>query len=123
MFKIIKESYSAEDAYQAGLKRREENGADCSGIKLLVKTDNYVLSGNKDEDGVYLAIHKSSDAEEARVEVYIDQDYKGKVEKVAVNWSSIGSVSPDIADEYARIISTAAEFARTIEGKDFSTEF
>ena len=124
MFKVIEEGYSAEEAYEAGLKRRQENGADCSGIRLLVKTDNYVLSGNKDEDGqIYLAIHESSDAEDYGIKVYIDQDYKGRVEKAQVNWAAIGSVDADRATDFAKKISAAAAFARIIDGKDFSSKF
>lgn len=122
--KVIKEDYTAREEFDAALKRYLSNGENRSAddIKVVAETDNYLLTASRDSDKperIHLSIFSGS---ERSVNVYIDQDYRGKVEKAEVNWSAIGSVSPDEAEAYCKRIMAAVEFAREIDGKDYSSK-
>lgn len=123
--KSLNEDYTAREAFDASMKRYLANGEGRTedDIKVLVETDNYILTGTTDEekpDRIYLDVTTGS---YRTVEVFIDQDYRGKVESAKVNWSAIGSVGVKEAEEFVNHINDALEFIKQIDGKDFSSEF
>lgn len=80
------------------------------------------MTGATDEenpDRIHLDVTSGS---YRRVEVFIDQDYKGKVESAKINWSAIGSVGIEETEEFMRHLNDAIEFVKQIDGKDFSSE-
>lgn len=122
--KIIKEEYTARDEFDAQMKKYLANGEGRSedDIKVLAETPNYILTGIVsiyDPNRIYLDVTSGSYRE---VEVFIDQDYRGKVESAKVNWFAIGSVGVKEAEEFANHLNDAIEFVKQIDGKDFSSE-
>lgn len=122
--KIIKEEYTARDEFEAGMKRYLSNGEGRSedDIKVLAETDNYILMGSVDSENPNMIHLEVLSGSYRRVEVFIDQDYKGKVESAKVNWSAIGSVGVEEAEEFANHLNDALEFIKEIDGKDYSSE-
>ena len=123
--KIIKEEYTARDEFEAGMKRYLSNGEGRSedDIKVLAETDNYILMGSVDSENPNMIHLEVLSGSYRRVEVFIDQDYKGKVESAKVNWSAIGSVGVEEAEDFMKHIDDAVKFIKEIDGKDFAPEF
>ena len=123
--KIIKEEYTARDEFEAGMKRYLSNGEGRSedDIKVLAETDNYILMGSVDSENPNMIHLEVLSGSYRRVEVFIDQDYKGKVESDNVNWSAIGSVGVEEAEDFMKHIDDAVKFIKEIDGKDFASEF
>lgn len=123
--KIIKEEYTARDEFEAGMKRYLSNGEGRSedDIKVLAETDNYILMGSVDSENPNMIHLEVLSGSYRRVEVFIDQDYKGKVESAKVNWSAIGSVGVEEAEDFMKHIDDAVKFIKEIDGKDFASEF
>lgn len=123
--KIIKEEYTARDEFEAGMKRYLSNGEGRSedDIKVLAETDNYILMGSVDSEDPNMIHLEVLSGSYRRVEVFIDQDYKGKVESAKVNWSAIGSVGVEEAEDFMKHIDDAVKFIKEIDGKDFASEF
>ena len=123
--KIIKEEYTARDEFEAGMKRYLSNGEGRSedDIKVLAETDNYILMGSVDSENPNMIHLEVLSGTYRRVEVFIDQDYKGKVESAKVNWSAIGSVGVEEAEDFMKHIDDAVKFIKEIDGKDFASEF
>lgn len=120
--KKVCESETAREAFERQLAKYKGK-RNIDDIKVVAETDDYLLTATKDDENpkmINLSITTSSDSYEKGIQVYIDQDYKGKVEKAKVNWSAIGSVSADEAEAYGKSIIAAAEFCKEIEGKDYS---
>ena len=123
--KIIKEEYTARDEFEAGMKRYLSNGEGRSedDIKVLAETDNYILMGSVDSENPNMIHLEVLSGSYRIVEVFIDQDYKGKVESAKVNWSAIGSVGVEEAEDFMKHIDDAVKFIKEIDGKDFAPEF
>lgn len=120
----LNEDYTAREAFDANMKRYLSNGEGRTenDIKVLAETRDYILTGATDEENpnrIYLDVTSGS---YRRVEVFIDQDYKGKVESAKINWSAIGSVGIEETEEFMRHLNDAIEFVKQIDGKDFSSE-
>lgn len=120
----LNEDYTAREAFDANMKRYLSNGEGRTenDIKVLAETRDYILTGATDEenpDRIYLDVTSGS---YRRVEVFIDQDYKGKVESAKINWSAIGSVGIEETEEFMNHLNDAIEFVKQIDGKDFSSE-
>ena len=120
----LNEDYTAREAFDANMKRYLSNGEGRTenDIKVLAETRDYILTGATDEENpnrIYLDVTSGS---YRRVEVFIDQDYKGKVESAKINWSAIGSVGIEETEEFMRHLNGAIEFVKQIDGKDFSSE-
>lgn len=118
----LKEAYSAREYYEAGLERYKKNGIEPDYIKIAAENDDFILSAYKDDEDNAIRLNVITDPD-SDVTVYIDQDYKGKVEKAKISWYSIGSVDVERASEFARKINSAVEFAKMIDGKDYSNLF
>lgn len=127
--KIIKEDYTARQEFEAGMKKYLAGGEGRSedDIKILAETDNYILIGSvnekeneNDPDMIHLDVLGGS---YRNVDVYIDQNYKGKVTSAKVNWSAIGSVGVETAEEFVKHINDALKLIKEIDGKDYSSEF
>jgi len=120
--KMIKES-AVRDEFEAGMKQYLSGGEGRSrdDIKVLAETDYYMLTGSVDSEDPNI-INLSVIGSYRRVQVFIDQDYKGKVESAKVNWSAIGSVGIEEAREFMKHIDDAIKFIEEIDGKDFASE-
>lgn len=122
--KPLKEAHTAREFLDASLERMRNNGKDTDAIKVLVETDGYILTGYRDpekEGRIYLDITTGS-SEHRLPDVYIDQDYKGKVESAKVNWGAWGSQPAEVAESFIADLQKAIEFVKAIDGKDFSSE-
>lgn len=121
----LNEDYTAREAFDADMKRylSRGEGRTENDIKVLAETTDYILTGATDEenpDRIYLDVTSGS---YRRVEVFIDQDYRGKVKSAKVNWSAIGSVGVEEAEDFMKHIDDAVKFIKEIDGKDFASEF
>ena len=121
---LKKEDYTARENFDATMKRYIDRGGERSidDIAVLAETDNFLLTGSRDEERptmIHLEVWPGS---YRNVEVFIDQDYKGKVDKAEINWSALGSVSVSEAEEFIKHLQLAIEFCKEIDGKDYSSE-
>ena len=99
---LKKEDYTAREAFDADMKRYLSRGEGRTedDIKVLAETTDYILTGTIDEenpDRIYLDVTSGS---YRRVEVFIDQDYRGKIDSAKINWSAIGSVGIEETEEF-----------------------
>ena len=120
----LNEDYTARQAFDADMKRylSKGEGRTENDIKVLAETTDYILTGTTDEenpDRIYLDVTSGS---YRRVEVFIDQDYRGKIESAKINWSAIGSVGIEETEEFMNHLNDAIEFVKQIDGKDFSSK-
>lgn len=120
----LNEDYTAREAFDANMKRYLSNGEGRTenDIKVLAETRDYILTGATDEENPDIIHLDVTSGSYRRVEVFIDQDYKGKVESAKINWSAIGSVGIEETEEFMRHLNDAIEFVKQIDGKDFSSE-
>ena len=91
-------------------------------IKVLAQNEDFILTGARDEEypsRIYLQVTSGS---YRNVEVFIDQNYKGKVDKAEINWSALGSVGVLETEEFIKHLQLAIEFCKEIDGKDYSNE-
>lgn len=119
---IKTESFTARENFEAYMKRYKENGTDVSGIKVLAENPDFILTGSKNEDNgnrIYLDITTGS---YRYVEVFLDQNYKGKIDSAKINWSAIGSVDIAETEEFIKHLQLAIDFCKEIDGKDYSNE-
>lgn len=118
----LKEAYSAREYYEAGLERYKKNGTEPDYIKIAAENDDFILSAYKDDEDNAIRLNVITDSD-GDVDVHIDQDYHGKVLRAQISWFAIGSVGVERASEFARKINSAVEFAKMIDGKDYSNLF
>lgn len=121
---LKKEDYTAREHFDASMKRYLDNGGERSidDITVLVETDNFLLAGSRDEERptmIHLDVWTGS---YDSVEVFIDQDYKGKVISAKANWSAIGSAGVEETEDFMNHLKDALDFIKQIDGKDFSSE-
>lgn len=120
----LNEDYTAREAFDADMKRylSKGEGRTENDIKVLAETTDHILTGAIDAenpDRIYLDVTSGS---YRRVKVFIDQDYRGKVDSAKINWSAIGSVGIEETEEFMNHLNDAIEFVKQIDGKDFSSE-
>ena len=118
------EAYTARDYFEANMKRYLDGGDDRKedDIKVLAENEDFILTGARDEEypsRIYLQVTSGS---YRNVEVFIDQNYKGKVDKAEINWSALGSVGVLETEEFIKHLQLAIEFCKEIDGKDYSSE-
>lgn len=121
---LKKEDYTARERFDSVMKKYVDNGGERStdDITVLAETDNFLLAGSRDEERptmIHLDVWTGS---YDSVEVFIDQDYKGRVQSAKINWSAIGSVGIEETEEFINHLNDAIEFVKQIDGKDFSDE-
>lgn len=121
---VKSEAYTARDYFQANMKRYLDGGDDRKedDIKVLAENEDFILTGARDEEypsRIYLQVTTGS---YRNVEVFIDQNYKGKVDKAEINWSALGSVDVSETEEFIKHLQLAIEFCKEIDGKDYSSE-
>ena len=117
------EAYTAREQFDAVMKKYSDN--DKKEIKVVAETEHYILtvSRNKENsEGIYLSVTTGKDELDMLPDVYVRQDYKGKCEKVDINWSAMGNCSVAETEAFINALKEAIEFAKQIEGKDFSNE-
>lgn len=122
--KKLKEGFTARERFDSVMKKYVDNGGERStdDITVLAETDNFLLAGSRDEERptmIHLDVWTGS---YDSVEVFIDQDYKGRVQSAKINWSAIGSVGIEETEEFINHLNDAIEFVKQIDGKDFSDE-
>ena len=120
----LNEDYTARENFDSAMKKYVDKGGERSidDVTVLAETDNFLLAGSRDEERptmIHLEVWTGS---YRNVEVFIDQDYKGKVESAKINWSAIGSVGIEETEEFMNHLNDAIEFVKQIDGKDFSSE-
>lgn len=118
------EAYTARDYFEANMKRYLDDGDDRKedDIKVLAENEDFILTGARDEEypsRIYLQVTSGS---YDSVEVFIDQNYKGKVDKAEINWSALGNVDVSETEEFIKHLQLAIEFCKEIDGKDYSNE-
>ena len=94
-------------------------------IKVVAETEHYILTvarNRENSEGIYLSVTTGKDKLDMLPDVYVKQDYKGKCEKVDINWSAMGNCSVAETEAFINALKEAIEFAKQIEGKDFSNE-
>lgn len=121
---VKSEAYTARDYFEANMKRYLDGGDDRKedDIKVLAENEDFILTGARDEEypnRIYLQVTSGS---YNNVEVFIDQNYKGKVDKAEINWSALGSVGVSETEEFIKHLQLAIEFCKEIDGKDYSNE-
>lgn len=121
---VKSEAYTARDYFEADMKRYLDGGDDRKedDIKVLTENEDFILTGARDEEypsRIYLQVTSGS---YRNVEVFIDQNYKGKVDKAEINWSALGSVDVSETEEFIKHLQLAIEFCKEIDGKDYSSE-
>lgn len=121
---VKSEAYTARDYFEADMKRYLDGGDDRKedDIKVLAENEDFILTGARDEEypsRIYLQVTSGS---YRNVEVFIDQNYKGKVDKAEINWSALGSVDVSETEEFIKHLQLAIEFCKEIDGKDYSNE-
>lgn len=121
---VKSEAYTARDYFEANMKRYLDGGDDRKedDIKVLAENEDFILTGARDEEypsRIYLQVTSGS---YRNVEVFIDQNYKGKVDKAEINWSALGSVDVSETEEFIKHLQLAIEFCKEIDGKDYSNE-
>lgn len=121
---VKSEAYTARDYFEANMKRYLDGGDDRKedDIKVLAENEDFILTGARDEEypsRIYLQVTTGS---YRNVEVFIDQNYKGKVDKAEINWSALGSVDVSETEEFIKHLQLAIEFCKEIDGKDYSNE-
>lgn len=121
---LKKEDYTARERFDSVMKKYVDNGGERStdDITVLAETDNFLLAGSRDEERptmIHLDVWTGS---YDSVEVFIDQDYKGRVQSAKINWAAIGSVGIEETEEFINHLNDAIEFVKQIDGKDFSDE-
>ena len=120
----LNEGFTAREHFDSVMKKYVDKGGERSidDVTVLAETDNFLLAGSRDEERptmIHLEVWTGS---YRNVEVFIDQDYKGKVESAKINWSAIGSVGIEETEEFMNHLNGAIEFVKQIDGKDFSSE-
>ena len=120
----LNEDYTARENFHSQQTQKAEKDGERSidDVTVLAETDNFLLAGSRDEERptmIHLEVWTGS---YRNVEVFIDQDYKGKVESAKINWSAIGSVGIEETEEFMNHLNGAIEFVKQIDGKDFSSE-
>lgn len=118
------ESFTARENFEANMKRYLDGGDDRKedDIKVLAENEDFILTGARDEEypsRIYLQVTSGS---YRNVEVFIDQNYKGKVDKAEINWSALGSVDVSETEEFIKHLQLAIDFCKEIDGKDYSNE-
>ena len=121
---VKSEAYTARDYFEANMKRYLDGGDNRKedDIKVLAENEDFILTGARDEEypsRIYLQVTSGS---YRNVEVFIDQNYKGKVDKAEINWSALGSVDVSETEEFIKHLQLAIEFCKEIDGKDYSNE-
>lgn len=117
------EAYTAREQFNAVMKKYSDN--DKKEIKVVAETEHYILTvarNRENSEGIYLSVTTGKDELDMLPDVYVRQDYKGKCEKVDINWSAMGNCSVAETEAFINALKEAIEFAKQIEGRDFSNE-
>lgn len=117
------EAYTAREQFDAVMKKYSDS--DKKEIKVVAETEHYILTvarNRENSEGIYLSVTTGKDELDMLPDVYVRQDYKGKCEKVDINWSAMGNCSVAETEAFINALKEAIEFAKQIEGKDFSNE-
>lgn len=124
MINFERRNYTAREVMELELKEYHENKKEFD-FKVLEETNNYILIGYVNDDDLITlhVVEGRVNGERLNVNLYLNQNYKGKINTAQVSWYAIGSVFANEAKENAQQILDAANFAELISGKDYGKYF